>query len=81
MQFPTAIVDFNLFYDGTIDMQIRALLTRNPLGVHDTQVTVMACGPFVHIFILTAPWLLIIQGSQSLNVFESILAVDVSIRK
>ena len=33
MQFSTAIVDFNLFYDGSVDMQIRALLTRGPLGV------------------------------------------------
>ena len=51
MQFSTAIVDFNLFYDGSIDMQIRSLLTRSPLGVSDTQITVMACVPFVHILI------------------------------
>ena len=50
MQFSTAIVDFNLFYDGSVEVQIRALLTRSPLGVSDTQVTVMACGP-VHFLI------------------------------
>ena len=51
MQFSTAIVDFNLFYDGSVDMQRRDLLTRRPLGVSDTQVTVMACGAVVHFFI------------------------------
>ena len=50
MQFSTAIVDLNLFYDGSVDMQIRTILTRSPLGVTDTQVTVMACGPVVHFF-------------------------------
>ena len=51
MQFSTAIVDFNLFYDGSVGLQIRVLLTRSPLGVSDTQVTVMACGPVVHFLI------------------------------
>ena len=41
MQFSTVVVDFNLFYDGSVDMQIRALLTRSPLRVSDTQVTVL----------------------------------------
>ena len=40
------IVDFYLFYNGAVDMQIRAL-TRSQCKVCDTQVTVKACGPLV----------------------------------
>ena len=50
MQLSTAIVDFNLFYDESVDMQIRALLTKSLLGFLDTQVTVMACVPVVQFF-------------------------------
>ena len=41
------IIDFHLFYDGAIDMQKRALLTRSQCKVSDTQVTVKAHGPLV----------------------------------
>ena len=41
------IVVFHLFYDGAIDIQIWALLTRSQCKVSDTQVTVKACGPLV----------------------------------
>ena len=41
------IVDFHLFYDGAVDIQIWALLTRSQCKVSDTQVTVKACGPLV----------------------------------
>ena len=41
------IVDFYLLYDGAVDMQIWALLTRNQSKVSDTQVTVKAYGPLV----------------------------------
>ena len=41
------IVDFHLFYDGAVDIQIRALLTRSQCKVSDTQVTVKAHGPLV----------------------------------
>ena len=41
------IVDFHLFYDGAVDIQIRALLTRSQCEVSDTQVTVKAHGPLV----------------------------------
>ena len=41
------IIDFHLFYDGAVDIQIRAPLTRSQCKVSDTQVTVKACGPFV----------------------------------
>ena len=43
-----AIVDFYLFYDRAVDMQIWALLTRSQSArVSDTQVTVKACRPLV----------------------------------
>ena len=42
-----AIADFYLFYDGAIDMQIWALLTRSDFRVSATQVTVKASGPLV----------------------------------
>ena len=41
------IVDFHLFYDGAVDMQIWAPPTRSQCKVCDTQVTVKACGPLV----------------------------------
>ena len=41
------IVDFHLFYDGAVDIQICTLLTRRQCKVCDTQVTVKACGPLV----------------------------------
>ena len=42
-----AIVEFYLSFDGPVDMQIWALLTRSQCWVSDTQVTVTACGPLV----------------------------------
>ena len=47
MLLSVTIVDFNLFYDGAVDIQIWALLTRSQCKVSDTQVTVKACGPLV----------------------------------
>ena len=41
------IVDFHLFYDGAVDIQICTLLTRRQCKGCDTQVTVKACGPLV----------------------------------
>ena len=41
------IVYFYLIFDGAVDMQILALLTRSQCWVSDTQVTVKACGPLV----------------------------------
>ena len=41
------MADFHLFYDGAVDIQILALLTRSQCKVSDTQVTVKACGPLV----------------------------------
>ena len=41
------IVDFHLFYDWAVDIQIWALLTRSQCKVSDTQVTIKACGPLV----------------------------------
>ena len=38
----SAIVDFYLFYDGAVDMQIWALLTRSQSRFSDTQVIVKA---------------------------------------
>ena len=44
------MLDFHLFYDGAVDIQICALLTRSHCKVSDTQVTVKACGPLVSLF-------------------------------
>ena len=41
------IVDFYLFNNGAVDMQMYALLTRTQCKVSNTQVTVKACGPLV----------------------------------
>ena len=41
------IVDFYLFNNGAVDMQIYALLTITQCKVSNTQVTVQACGPLV----------------------------------
>ena len=41
------IVDFHLFNDGAVDIQIWAPPTRSQCKVCDTQVTVKACGPLV----------------------------------
>ena len=43
------IVDFHLFYDEAVDIQIWAPSTRSQCKVCDTQVTVKACGPLVNI--------------------------------
>ena len=47
MMLSYTIIDFHLFYDGTVDIQIWAPLTRSQCKVSDTQVTVKACGPLV----------------------------------
>ena len=47
MLLSDTIVDFHLFYDGAVDIQIWALLTRSQCNFSDTQVTVKACGPLV----------------------------------
>ena len=47
MLFFFTIVNFYLFYDGAVDIQIRALLTRNRCKVSYKFVTVKACGPLV----------------------------------
>ena len=41
------IVDLHLLYDGAVEIQILAPLTRSQCKVSDTQVTVKACGPLV----------------------------------
>ena len=48
MLLSDTIVDFHLFYDGAVDIQIWVLLTRSQCKVFDTQVTVKACGSLVH---------------------------------
>ena len=37
------IVDFHLFYDGTVDIQIWAPLTRSQYKISNTQVNVIKC--------------------------------------
>ena len=49
MQFSSAaIVDFYLFYDGSDELQIWTLLTRNQCWVSDTQVIINARGPLFY---------------------------------
>ena len=45
MLLSNTIVDFHLFYDGAVDMQICAFLKRHQCKVSDTQVTAKACRP------------------------------------
>ena len=47
MQVSSSIVDFHLFYDGLVVMQLRTLLTRSQCRVSDTQITVKAHVPLV----------------------------------
>ena len=47
MLLSDTIVDFHLFYDGAVDIQIWALFTRSQCKISDTQVTVKACRPLV----------------------------------
>ena len=47
MLLSSAIVDFYLFYDEAVDMQIWALLTRSQSRFSDTQVIVKARGYLV----------------------------------
>ena len=47
MQLSSATVDFYLFYDGHLDMQIEVLLTRSQCRVSVTQVSVKAHGPLI----------------------------------
>ena len=47
MQLSYASVDFYLFYDEPVDMQIWDLLTRIEYRASNTQVTIKACGPLV----------------------------------
>ena len=41
------IIDFHLFYDGAVDIQIWAPPTWSQCNVSETQVTVKAYGPLV----------------------------------
>ena len=61
-----AIADFYSFYEGAVEMQICAFMTRGGFRVSDSHVTVKACGPLVlkyscqtyeciYVFILTTP--------------------------
>ena len=44
---PLKLLIFIYYFNGAVDMQICALLTRSQCKVSDTQVTVKACGPLV----------------------------------
>ena len=41
------IVDFYLFNNGAVDMQIWSLLRRSQCKISDTKVTIEALGPFI----------------------------------
>ena len=47
-QSSSAIVDFYLYYDGPVDMQIQALLTRILCRISDTRMTVEDRGSLVY---------------------------------
>ena len=47
-QSSSAIVDFYSYYDGPVDMQIQALLTRILWRISDTRMTVEDPGPLVY---------------------------------
>ena len=49
MLFTYSIVDFHLFCDGAVDIQILVLLTRSQYKDSDTKVTVKAFGPLVSV--------------------------------
>ena len=59
MLLSDTIVDFHLFYDGAVDIQIWALLTWSQCKVSETQVTVKACGPLVipYIWYIVNVWI------------------------
>ena len=40
-------VGFNFLYDGSVDMKISAVITRNQCRLTVTRMTVKACGAFV----------------------------------
>ena len=44
------IIEIHLRYDGAVDIQIWAPLTRSQCKVSDIQVTVEACGPLVSFY-------------------------------
>lgn len=46
----SSVVDFYLFYDGLVDMLIRALLPTRQCRVSNIKVPVKARGPFVILF-------------------------------
>ena len=48
MQLSSVIVVFNSFYDGLVDMQIWAPVTRSQCKVSDIQVTIKAFGPLIY---------------------------------
>ena len=47
MMLSYSTVDLYLFYDGAVDMQIWALLTRGQGKNYDTKVTIKNYGPLV----------------------------------
>ena len=42
-----AIANFDLFNDGSVDLQMWVLLTKSEFRVFDTQVAIKACGPLI----------------------------------
>ena len=51
MQLSSAIIDFDLFYDEPVDMQMLVFLTRSQCRVPDTQVTLRPVGFLLRIHI------------------------------
>ena len=72
MLLSDTIVDFHLFYDGAVDIQIWALLTRSQCKVSDTQVTIKAHRPRIqnrdHSEIIITNW--IFSGYTSFDIFS-----------
>ena len=60
------IIDFHLFYDGAVDIQIWALLTRCQCKISDAQVILKACGPLVFLIDLQIKPLFLFEKPQKI---------------
>ena len=78
--FSYTIIDYHLFYDWAVDIQIWAPLTRSQCKVSDTQVTVKACGSLVSLVIykkcmIEKPSFLTINGELSKRISFVVVVV------
>ena len=78
------MVDFHLFYDGAVDIQIWALLTRSQCKASDTQVTVKACWPlffsnlFAGTYLVDISLQFVVETTEWRGINQSILTLWVT---